>query len=76
MKIFENHFLTFDNFPHQNGRVLMRWVRFLILEENFEIFIINYNLMSHLCQNPKIENFLNPIFRIRRSIMNPMKSGQ
>ena len=25
MKIFENHFLTFDKFPHQNGRILMRW---------------------------------------------------
>ena len=40
MKIFENHFLTFDNFPHQNGRILMRWVRVLTLEENLKLIRI------------------------------------
>ena len=45
--------------------------RIMTLEENFEIFIINYNLMSHLCQNPKIFRIFE-IWFCRRSIMNPL----
>ena len=71
-------FFDIRQFPTPEWSYFDALGRILTLEENFEIFIINYYLMSNLCQNGKFEkfaNFWNLILRIKRSIMNPIKSG-